>query len=104
MLNMKESQNIERKESWRDECLKWICGFANAEGGKLIIGRDDQGELVGIANAFFRTGMIEAWGQGIERILGTCRLAGVPLPEFQADGSGLSVIFQYVNYTIYLKL
>ena len=24
-----ESQNIEFKESWRDEYLKWICGFAN---------------------------------------------------------------------------
>ena len=22
-----ESQNIEFKESWRDEYLKWICGF-----------------------------------------------------------------------------
>ncbi len=27
---MKESQNTEWKESWRDEYLKWICGFANA--------------------------------------------------------------------------
>lgn len=24
-----ESPNIEFKESWRDECQKWICGFAN---------------------------------------------------------------------------
>ena len=30
----KESQNIEYKESWRDEYLKWICGFANAQGGR----------------------------------------------------------------------
>ena len=29
----KETQNIEFKESWRDEYLKWICGFANAQGG-----------------------------------------------------------------------
>ncbi len=28
---MKESQNIEWKESWRDEYLKWICGFALIE-------------------------------------------------------------------------
>ena len=32
---MAESQNIEWKESWRDEYLKWICGFANAQGGKM---------------------------------------------------------------------
>ena len=33
-----ESQNIEFKESWRDEYQKWICGFANAQGGVLYIG------------------------------------------------------------------
>ncbi|MCZ8217104.1 MAG: ATP-binding protein, partial [Cyclobacteriaceae bacterium] len=47
----RESQNIEWKETWRDEYLKWICGFANAEGGKLIIGKNDDGVVVGIANA-----------------------------------------------------
>ena len=48
---MKENQNIEWKESWRDEYLKWICGFANAQGGTLIIGRDDKGKVKGIENA-----------------------------------------------------
>ena len=48
---MKESQIIEFKETWRDEYLKWICGFANAEGGVLIIGKNDRGEAVGVANA-----------------------------------------------------
>ena len=47
----KEDQNIEYKQSWRDEYLKWICGFANAQGGKLIIGVDDDGNAVGVANA-----------------------------------------------------
>ena len=32
-----ESQNIEFKESWRDEYQKWICGFANAQGGILYV-------------------------------------------------------------------
>ena len=45
---MKESQNVEWKESWRDEYLKWICGFANAQGGVLEIGRNDRGEVVGV--------------------------------------------------------
>ena len=48
---MSENQNTEYKRSWRDEYLKWVCGFANADGGLLVIGRDDRGELVGIANA-----------------------------------------------------
>lgn len=46
---MPESQNIEYKESWRDEYLKWICGFANAKGGKIYIGKDDKGKVVGVA-------------------------------------------------------
>ncbi len=48
---MAESQNIEYKESWRDEYLKWICGFANAQGGKIYIGCDDNGNVVGINNS-----------------------------------------------------
>jgi ATP-dependent DNA helicase RecG len=48
---MREHQNVEWKESWRDEYLKWICGFANAEGGKLVIGRNDEGEVVGAKDA-----------------------------------------------------
>ena len=45
---MSESQNIEYKESWRDEYLKWLCGFANAQGGTIYIGIDDAGNVVGI--------------------------------------------------------
>ncbi len=45
---MPEQQDIEWKISWRDEYLKWICGFANAKGGKLIIGIDDKGVVVGL--------------------------------------------------------
>lgn len=48
---MKENQHIEWKESWRDEYLKWICGFANAEGGVLVVGRNDRGEVVGLKDA-----------------------------------------------------
>ena len=45
---MAESQNIEYKESWRDEYLKWVCGFANAQGGTIYIGVDDAGNVVGV--------------------------------------------------------
>ncbi len=48
---MQESQNIEWKETWKDEYLKWICGFANANGGKIIIGKNDKGEIVGLKNS-----------------------------------------------------
>lgn len=48
---MRENQHIEWKESWRDEHLRWVCGFANAEGGVLVIGRDNKGRVTGIAGA-----------------------------------------------------
>jgi len=46
-----ETQNIEFKPTWRDEYLKVICAFANADGGKLIIGVDDNGNLEGVRNS-----------------------------------------------------
>ena len=45
-----ETQNVEWKRSWRDDHLAWICGFANARGGVLEIGKDDDGEIVGVRN------------------------------------------------------
>jgi ATP-dependent DNA helicase RecG len=46
-----ESQNIEWKETWRDDYLKWVCGFANAQGGRLEIGRNDKGIIIGLADS-----------------------------------------------------
>ena len=48
---MSENQNTEWKESWRDEYLKWICGFANAQGGKIYIGTDDNGNIIGVQDS-----------------------------------------------------
>ena len=47
-----ESQDEEWKEAWKDDYLDTICAFANgANGGKLIIGKKDNGEIVGVRNA-----------------------------------------------------
>lgn len=43
-----EDQHIENKQSWQDDHLKGICGFANAGGGVLRIGLDDLGNVVGL--------------------------------------------------------
>ena len=48
---MSETQNIEYKISWRDEYLKWICGFANANGGRIFIGKDDAGNVVDLKDS-----------------------------------------------------
>ena len=47
---MPEMQNIEWKTKWKDEYLEWICGFANAQGGKIYIGCDDNGHVIGLDN------------------------------------------------------
>lgn len=45
---MPEQQNIEWKQSWHDDYLKWVCGFANAIGGVIYIGKDDEGRVIGL--------------------------------------------------------
>ena len=47
---MAESHNVEYKEIWKDEYLKWLCGFANSKGGSIFVGVDDNGNVVGVKN------------------------------------------------------
>jgi len=47
---MIENQNTEFKKIWKDEYLRSICAFANAQGGRLYIGIDDNGRVLGIDN------------------------------------------------------
>ena len=47
---MSENQHIEYKQSWHDDYLKWVCGFANASGGVLFVGKKDNGELMHVEN------------------------------------------------------
>lgn len=156
-MKEKEHQSIEWKESWQDEYLKWICGYANAYGGTIYIGTDDDGNVVGIdnardlleripnkitdtmgiiadpiqisvyedkiyiwndgemppnldstdklfmkhsskpynpklANVFFKSGMIEAWGRGFEKIREACALYDGPLPEYEINEAGIMVL------------
>ena len=41
-----ESQRIEYKLKWNDKYLHYISGFANAQGGTLLIGVADNGEVL----------------------------------------------------------
>jgi len=47
---MPEQQNIEYKSNWHDDYLKWVCGFANAQGGKIYIGTNDAATVVGLSD------------------------------------------------------
>ena len=46
-----ESQHTEWKETWRDDYLRWVCGFANAQGGRLLLGVSDKGQVVGLSGS-----------------------------------------------------
>ena len=85
---MPESQNIEYKSIWKDEYLKWICGFANAQGGTIFIGKDDNGNIVGVNNA---KKLLEDLPNKITTVLGI--VAEVNLHETEhISGSGSASI------------
>ncbi|MCL2295348.1 MAG: putative DNA binding domain-containing protein [Spirochaetes bacterium] len=145
-VKSRENQIVEWKETWRDEYLKWICGFANAQGGVLEIGKNNRGVVVGISNAsklleelpnkirstmgiladvnlyteksldyivikislhpnaisfrgkyYFRSGQIEAWGRGIEKMKSGCIADNLPEPEFDILATMFSICFHIRN-------
>ena len=49
-MTNKESQILEYKQSWRNDCLKAVSAFANSDGGVLIVGLDDKGKPSGLKN------------------------------------------------------
>jgi len=49
-MSNRESQNIEFKSDWKDDCLRAISSLANNKGGLLKIGLDDRGRPAGLKN------------------------------------------------------
>ncbi len=47
-----------------------------------------------IANAFFRSGYIEAWGRGFLKMINQCLAASLPEPLFYYETSGFWVVFR----------
>lgn len=50
-----------------------------------------------IASTFFRSGLIETWGRGIERIQEACEAASVPAPEWSVQGSDFWTTFYFAE-------
>ena len=50
-----------------------------------------------VANAFFRAGLIEAWGRGIGDIVRACRAAGTVEPRWELEPGGLRLEFVFVG-------
>ena len=87
-LIMPEQQVIEYKSIWKDEYLKWICGFANAQGGTLAIGKDDVGNIVGLKNT---KKLLEDLPNKITTILGI--IADVNLHETE-QGNYIEIVVE----------
>lgn len=45
-----EDQHTELKRLWKDEYLREVCAFANADGGTLYVGVEDDGTIVGVSD------------------------------------------------------
>ena len=99
---MKETQSREWKSSWRDEYLKWIRVYDDRISvwnpgalptdwtlDKLTGHHASVPHNPGIANAFFRAGMIEAWGRGIDAIVQACRATGAAVPNWDLAPGGV---------------
>lgn len=50
-ISEEENQTTEWKWSWNDDFLKWLCGYANMDGGILYVGVNDDGYVVGIKDS-----------------------------------------------------
>lgn len=94
---MPEQQNIEWKVAWRDEYLKWICGFANASGGTIIIGKDDEGNVVGLNNS---KKLLEDIPNKTRDVLGI--LVDVNLHETK-DGDYIEIVTEAYPYPVNYK-
>ena len=94
---MAESQNIEYKESWRDEEQIIISNRCILPEGwtteTLMQPHDSIPYNPDIANVFYRAGYIETWGQGIQKICDECIALGTELPRYEILGTGIRVYF-----------
>ena len=60
---------------------------------RLIAKHPSQPYNPDVANVFFRAGMIEAWGRGIEKVMQACVDRGLAPPELRYETPGLWVDF-----------
>jgi ATP-dependent DNA helicase RecG len=68
--------------------LKWICGFTNANGGTLYIGKDDNGNVIGVKNV---KKLLEGLPNKITTILGI--IADINLHETE-QGDFIEIIIE----------
>lgn len=135
LINSGEGYNVEfkvRVPSKIRELTEEICAFANADGGYLLIGIDDNGQIVGTdlendkrsaiqgsiseispalhCGLFTRMHLVERVASGIPRMQNAMKEANLSEPEFHTDGMftvvfkrGISIKNDTVNDTVNSK-
>ena len=64
-----ESEVVERKEAWKDDCYKALAAFANTRGGTLLVGVTDDGQVIGWHGDGKELEQITNWVIGNLRVL-----------------------------------
>ena len=90
---MSETQNVEYKSSWHDDHLKWVCGFANASGGTIFLGKNDKGEVVGVSDHKKLMDDIPSKIKNYLGIIAEVNLHNEDLPAGQAGGKYFIKVF-----------
>ncbi|MBQ3616579.1 MAG: hypothetical protein II939_00260 [Bacteroidales bacterium] len=83
---LSESQNIEYKETWRDEYLK----PKQLTPADLMRKHSSYPRNHNIANVFFKAGFVESWGRGFKKIQEEFNRANMPLPTIEENGGGVT--------------
>ena len=100
---MSEGQRLEWKTAWRDDHLKSVCAFANADGGTLEIGRDDEGTVVGVG-ARERKRLLEELPNKLRDLLGVVAAmhvredGGVPYLRVIVEPYPVAISYRGVYY------
>lgn len=101
-MNKKESQTVEYKRTWSNNCLKAVSAFANSDGGilppevpveKLKTNHLSRPRNTLLAEVFYSAGFIESWGHGTIKIVDNCIEQGLPEPDFMEENGVMTVIF-----------
>ena len=97
--------------------MQSLCAFLNTDGGWLFFGITPDLKILGhlpneltvetikqshrsfpqnpiIAEALFKTGFLESWGTGVQRMMDACKDAGLPEPEYGTDGLFVWITFK----------
>ena len=97
---MIETDRREFKQSWRAEYLEHICGMANAEGGSLFIGLDDNGVPVGIPEKDLRKLLEDI----PNKIVDGLHLYNVKVRPLSSEGKYyIEIVVPQCNETVSLK-